>query len=372
LVQCIALFLINGSSGQFLQVQGRTLSFNGQHVFLSGVNIAWNSYSFDFGNGQYASSGPILEQYIRDIRAAGGNSLRIWVHIEGENTPEFNADGFVIAPDRTGDLLNDLSRFLDVAAENDVFVIPVLWNGALMRNQRYVDLYYDDAKLNSYIQNVLQPLVAGLAGKHALAAWEVINEPEGSVLIQANANPCYDTTILANSGAGWTGVGVPMQRFLRFINIQNSAIRAADPKALITAGAWSELSQTSAFSNSFNYYSDECLRSAGGAQNGIIDFYQIHTYTWQGIFAATSPFRLNADQFLHNKPLVIGEWSVDCHESNSAAAAWQYLYNNHYAGSWSWQYNEGGDCSDNRVIHNQGMASISTSTHNGFIRVNIP
>lgn len=76
LVQCVALFLINGSSGQFLEVHGRNFQFNGQQVFLSGVNIAWNSYSFDFGNGQYAQNGPILEQWIREISAAGGNSLR--------------------------------------------------------------------------------------------------------------------------------------------------------------------------------------------------------------------------------------------------------------------------------------------------------
>lgn len=44
------------------------------------------------------------------------------MHIEAENTPAFNAAGFVTAPDNTGTLLSDLSRFLDVAAEYNVFV----------------------------------------------------------------------------------------------------------------------------------------------------------------------------------------------------------------------------------------------------------
>lgn len=82
--------------------------------------------------------------------------------MEGDNTPEFNADGFVTAPDRDGTLINDLNRFLDVARDNNVFVIPVLWNGALMRNQRYVDLTWDDAKLDSYINNAL---IVGLVDK---------------------------------------------------------------------------------------------------------------------------------------------------------------------------------------------------------------
>lgn len=51
-------------------------------------------------------------------------------------------------------------------------------------------------------------------------------------------------------GAGWTDVELPMQRFLRFINLQNAAIREEDPKVLITAGSWSELSQNGAFNDS--------------------------------------------------------------------------------------------------------------------------
>jgi len=294
------------------------------------------------------------------------------LHVEAENTPEFNSAGFVIAPDRTGTLFNDLSRFLDVCAQYNVFAIIVLWNGALMRQQHYRDLLTDDAKLNSYIEVVLKPMVAHLSNKHALGAWEAVNEPEGSILVQANANPCYDTLRIGQGGAGWTGENIPMQRFLRFINLQNAAIREADPQALITGGAWSELSQNSAFSNSFNHYSDECLRGAGGAQTGTIDFYQMHTYTWEGNFGVNAPFRLHADAYLLNKPLIIGEWSVDCHENPNIAAGWSFLYNNHYAGSLSWQYNEGGHCSDSRAVQNQGMLSIRDFTHNGRIPVNIP
>lgn len=92
-------------------------------------------------------------------------------------------------------------------------------------------------------------MVRALSTKRALASWEIMNEPEGSVLIAGDPNPCFSTTILAGSGAGWTGEGIPMFRFLRFINRQAAAIRRTDTKALVSTGSWSELSRTDAFPN---------------------------------------------------------------------------------------------------------------------------
>lgn len=60
-----------------LTVSGRDFYYNGQKVFLSGVNIAWNSYGYDFGNGQYAAnSKSTLESWLTRIDANGGNSVR--------------------------------------------------------------------------------------------------------------------------------------------------------------------------------------------------------------------------------------------------------------------------------------------------------
>jgi mannan endo-1,4-beta-mannosidase len=75
--------------------------------------------------------------------------------VEGDNTPQWDANGFVTGLDNTGTMINDLKRFLDAASSRDIVVIPVLWNGAAMRNSKVVDLVWDNSKLQSYIDNAL-------------------------------------------------------------------------------------------------------------------------------------------------------------------------------------------------------------------------
>ena len=64
------------------------------------------------------------------------------------------------------------------------------------------------------------------------------------------------------------------------------AIKSADPKALVTVGAWSERTITDEGSDgvSRNYYSDECLVKAGGLADGTIDFVQVHSYAHGGSY----------------------------------------------------------------------------------------
>ena len=89
---------------------------------------------------------------------------RVWVHVEGYNTPAFDSDGFITSCDNTGDLINDVVTFLDAALENDILVLLVLWNGALVTNENEVNLILDDLKIQSYIntclkvsQSIIQP-----------------------------------------------------------------------------------------------------------------------------------------------------------------------------------------------------------------------
>lgn len=323
---------------------------------MSGMNLAWHHYGMDFGNGRYdCCTGSELENYLDRVANEGGNSIRIWIHCDAESTPHFDGDGYVLLTDQEDTMIDDLLKFLNKARSRNILVFPVLWNGAIGGGSNYRNLFYDDDKLQSYIDNAINPLVNALAGHQAIGAWEIMNEPEGFVQPASHSERCFDSSSLIGSGAGWTEMGVPMQNLQKFINWQAAAIRAHDPSALITVGSWNERAQTDEFGYR-NFYTDECLLAAGGRQGGTLDVYQIHTYSWQGSFSPTSPFKISGWDYNLDKPLIIGEFSADCSEGNDITDMFNHGYYYQYNGVWSWQANAGGHCSDSFEVQARGCS----------------
>ncbi|KAK8400514.1 hypothetical protein O3P69_003286 [Scylla paramamosain] len=363
----LCLTLVGSTTAARLQVSGTNLVYNGEKVFLNGVNYAWNNYGYDFGNGGYSGT---LEQWLRDIGAAGGNSVRVWVHVEGYSTPEFNSDGYVVGCDRTGQFEDDVLRFLNAAKDNNILVVLVLWNGAYLTNQPAINLIWDDSKLNSYIDNCLNRLMHKIKGHPALGAVEAVNEPEGSVKVEGNSEYCYDTSIIGQSGAGWTGKNIPMERYLRFIGRQNEAVRAVDPETLITLGSWGQFAQSDAFGNTRNHYRDECLNKAAGGGNAGLDFYQMHTYAWGSSWSPNAPFTVDAWNYNLDKPIVIGEYASVCAQSgDSLPGLFRYAYEHGYSGGWSWHYLASGECSDTRQAQLDALGTLAGRTDHGKVDI---
>ncbi|KAI9559836.1 endo-beta-1 [Daphnia sinensis] len=357
-----------------LTVSGRDFYYNGQKVFLSGVNIAWNSYGYDFGNGQYAAnSKSTLESWLTSIDANGGNSVRMWLHVDGANTPAFDSNGYVTGPDNTGTMISDMRSFLDFAQSKNLMVVFVLWNGAVRPQEKALNLLYDESKLQTYIDNALKPMVTDLGNHPALAAWEIMNEPEGLVLNnQYDSNACLDTTPLKDTGAGFANTNVPMQNILKFVNWQADAIKQVNSACLVTVGSWSEHAQTDSKAQSRNYYKDSCLTGAGNRNSGKLDFYQMHTYSnkdGQGnqYWNPDAPFKVTGSSYGLDKPLVVGEFASVCSERNDIGDMFQYVYDNGYQGAWSWHYLEQGECTDSQEAQNFGMIRIKDQNGNGAV-----
>ncbi|KAL1524274.1 hypothetical protein AB1Y20_019177 [Prymnesium parvum] len=315
--------------------------WDGQPVFLNGVNQAWLHYGNDFGGHQTHGHYCALRETLHNTSRHGGHAIRVWLHVEGDHSPLFDKEGFVVATDAAGTLIADLRRYLQAAQQLDVLVFLVLWNGAVLHNQRTRGLFSSAARLQSYVERVLAPLAAALRAEPALGGWEVINEPEGLLAVSVDdPDGCFNATPLRHSGAGWALPADPlsMRSILGFIGAQAAAIHRAAPGSLVTVGAWSERTVSGAL-GLHDFYTAKCLRRASGGQpEAYLDFLQVHSYASRSKgFSATSPFKHAKADYALKAPLVIGEFCPgEKAEGMTAEQLYQWAFDKQYDGGWGW------------------------------------
>lgn len=367
------LLLAASSSASKVTVnENAQFEYNGTKLFLSGANHAWHWYGFDFGNGQFAKEpGQAYRDNVDHVADNGGNVMRIWLHTVGEGpTPLWGDFGMVDGTDEQNKLIDELTEALDYAETKNVLIVICLWDGASAQmTQRLVDLFWDDSKLESYINNALVPMATALRTHKALLAWEIVNEPEGVVhSSKVDSEPCYDTQKLASSGAGWADKWIPMKNILSFIGKQASAIRGIDKnEVMVTSSTWNHIA--------LDYYSDHCLTMASGESMGKLDFFKLHTYCHGecSSWPVDAPMTTNKDSFTDEKPLLIGEFSSACSAGDGIGDLYEYFYENNFDGALGWQLlDEGeGHCSDGKTVTGSGINHIASRVDHGQIAVDL-
>ena len=307
------------------------VAFHGGDLFLNGLNLAWgvnpggkHAFGDDVGPNTGTPNTDYFTSVFEQLEAHGGNAMRLWLHVHGGATPAFNGLTSVVVGPGEG-TIDDLKQILDLAWEHEVGMILCLWSFDMQRKsygtfitERARDLLTDEQFRKAYIDNALVPMVRGLKGHPAIAAWEIFNEPEGM-----------------SDEFGWDYVHhVPMTHIQAFVNQCAGAIHRADPQAKVTNGAWSFYSMTDVGAGNTNYYTDARLVAAGGDPDGYLDFYTVHYYDWAG--TGRSPFHHPAAHWGLDKPLVVAEFDVG--GAHVTSAPYETLFRNGYAGAlaWSW------------------------------------
>ncbi|MBB3697834.1 PKD domain-containing protein [Flammeovirga yaeyamensis] len=297
-------------------------------IFMNGGNLAWDQFANDFGPG--ATNFDYFDEVFTNFENAGGNSMRLWIHINGANNPNLDGNGKCIGLEESH--IEDMRGVLNLAYNHNIVLVMSLWSFDMLNNRDYplevseqgYKILTEEANVQAYIDNALIPMVEAFKDHPAVGAWEIFNEPEGM-----------------SDEFGWSHTRhVPMSVIQRFVNRCTGAIHRVDPEAQVTNGTWSMYAGTDIYNSQNpiykNYYSDEELINAGGDSLGVLDFYQIHYYEWMN--NEISVMHHPASYWQLDKPILVGEF----YPLDAKGIAWQtyhdLLYNSGYAGAMSWQW----------------------------------
>ncbi|MGC8802743.1 MAG: discoidin domain-containing protein [Bacteroidales bacterium] len=139
---------------------------------------------------------------------------------------------------------------------------------------------------------------------------------------------------------GWSTERTTMAAIQAWTNRIAGAIHRLDPKARVSNGSWN-IKVLTDVNGMYSYYRDDRLIAAGKDSLGILDFYMVHYYNVH-FGPNESPFHHPKSYWNLNKPLVIGEFPAmgmyggQISVPISPIEAYNYAYNNGYAGALSW------------------------------------
>lgn len=347
----ILLTIISGLLTNSFAVQPQTVRdsmdgnwavINGKKVFLSGMNIAWlsnNTFGRDVGDSKADMN--LFASKVKQIRKAGGNCLRWWLHTDASNCPKIDSDGKVTG--LGSKTIENMKAGLDTAYAYGVVVSMCLFSfdmlvpgdGAgkadysdynLEANHKFLT---EPSNLDTYLENGLRPIMETVGSHPAVMCWEVFNEPEG---------------MLASANWGHVMEKISQNDILRITNKIAGFVHRNSMKMASTGIA--ETGYT-------GEYSDESLIAAGGDEDGYLDFYMVHYYPeWAG--QEKSPFHNPVSYWGMDRPVLIGEfpaksWSTSTtgpgsnqslKTSKTITDAFKYAYDNGYAGAMSWCMSE--------------------------------
>ena len=282
----------------------------GKKYYLNGINVAWDQWTGDLTNYNAAN----FQAMFSAIAASGGNAIRWWWFIDGENQLTFS--GNLVEP-LSPSIFDNLDAAFDAAAAQGVLIMPVLLSFDIEGPGREF-LVTDDSAIDAFVTNVVTPLVERYNDHPGLGLWEIMNEGDW---------------LLSEEGGS-----VSISAYQRFHGKVAAGIHAADADALVTTGSAS----FKYLEASNNILSDQALRSAAdGDPLAYLDVYQTHYYGWMhGSDWSYEPWiRTSTEWQGDGKPILIGEFPCIGEQGRwSTMQMHVESVNQGYAGTFCWAY----------------------------------
>ena len=252
--------------------------------FLVGANLPWVGYGTDFGANAWSPRGGLsvqaaqyarLDETLARLAADGIALVRVFLLCDARAGVRFDADGFPTGPDDA--LFADVDALIAAARHNNVQLMPVLVDFHLCSPPNVVDgvqvggrshLIVTGEGRSAFIQTVIAPIAHRYRSEPAIAAWDVMNEPEWCLRLAATRRERDPF------GA--------VQTFLADV-VACMRAEVSQPITVGSAGTWQL----------------DLVRSLG------LDFYQVHWYERFGWTRLAQP----VTQFGLDRPVLLGEFS---------------------------------------------------------------
>jgi hypothetical protein len=274
--------------------------------FIFGINLPWfdGEFGHDLGpepqhpewNVWY--NGSKVSGYFADINKIGFRVVRIWLMERAEG---LKVDDNGIITDLDDTFLQNLDDLVRRAKDEKLRLYLCLTSG--WGEVKYPSPIRDERQQKAYLEKAVRPIAKRLKGNSTVFAFDIINEIESELRDDARHKV---TTVQA-------------QAFIRQ-NVQ--AIKAEDPKRLVSAGS--------------GYHGWKMVQD-GYYKNLGLDFYDIHVYSDDGYLPDVR--ELNSD-----KPVIVGECGQatkkddDELQQKVVPAFMQNAINKGYAGCFVWEY----------------------------------
>lgn len=282
----------------------------GKGYYLNGINVAWDQWTADLSNYNAAT----FEALFSNLEASGGNSVRWWWFIDGENQLTFS--GNQVQP-LSQNIFNNLDSAFDAAAAHGILIMPVLLSFDIHSQGREF-LLTDVSATDAFVSNVVTPLVERYNDHPGLGLWEIMNEGDW---------------LLPDEGGK-----VSIADYQRFHGKVAAGIHAADADALVTTGSAS----FKYLGGNNNILSDQALQAAaGGDPLAHLDVFQTHYYSWMhGDGWSYEPWTQTSTEWLgEGKPVIIGEFPCIGEQGRwSTMQMHVESVNQGYAGTFCWAY----------------------------------
>ena len=282
------IFVINfplWSAAQFVTVSGNRFLVEGREIIMNGANTPWNKWN-DFG-GNYTSSWWDAE--FQKIKAAGGNSTRIWISCNGEVGLLIASDGTVTGA--TSAFWSNLDDMFRLAQKNKIYIKATLISFDHFKNshtnyQRWRNMVLSDEKVTSFVDNYVVPFANRYKDNPYLWAIDVCNEIE------------WVNQDAAMGNIAWNRLQYLVARVASAVHDKS--------KVLVTLGSAAIKWNSDKYEG--NFWSDARLKAQYNKDNAKLDFYSPHFYGW--VVKWFGNFALNktpADYGINDRPCVIGE-----------------------------------------------------------------